>query len=102
MTELLVTRNSYETVPLELKGICNKYGGSLKPQLNGGLYYEINDIFACMYWTMAFTEFQHKVKECKWCSAPLLTDVRASFCKAPRQCKNKFNNSRRPTKKGAK
>ena len=102
MAELLIARKSNETVPPVLKDICNRVGQRLTPQLNGGMYYETSDIFASMFWTIAFTEYQYEVKECKWCSAPLLTDVRASFCKAPRQCKNKFNNSRRPTKKGAK
>ncbi len=99
MAELLVARTSYETVPRELKEICNRYGHNLKPQLNGGLYYEVSDIFASMFWTMAFTEYQHKVKECIWCGSPILGDIRASFCRPPRQCKNKFNNLRRPTKK---
>jgi len=99
MAELLLARTSYETVPRELKEICNRYGHNLKPQLNGGLHYEVTDIFASMFWTMAFTEYTHKVKECKWCKSPLLGDVRATFCSPPRQCKNKFNNPNRASKK---
>lgn len=102
MSKLLVDRQSFELIPTKMKELCNRVGRRLVPQINGGIYYETSDIFASMFWTMAFTEFQHQVKECRWCSAPLLTDVRASFCKAPRQCKNKFNNSKRPTKKGVK
>ena len=101
MAQLILARESYQTIPKEMRELCNRVGHRLKPQLNGGIYYDTFDIFASMFWTMAFTEFQHKVKQCKWCSAPLLTDIRASFCKAPRQCKNKFNNSRR-LKKGDK
>ena len=102
MAEILLARTSYETVPRELKEICNRYGHNLKPQLNGGLHYEVTDIFASMFWTMAFTEYTHKVKECKWCKSPLLGDVRASFCskqKTNRECKNKFNNPNRASKK---
>ena len=99
MSELLLDRKSYETVPPKLKEICNVYASRLLPQLNGGLYMETDSIFTTMYWTMAFTEYTYEVKECEWCEAPLLTDKRARFCKPPRQCKNKFNNLRRPTKK---
>ena len=102
MAQLLLSRKSFETIPTEMRELCNRVGSRLVPQINGGLYYETTDIFASMFWSMAFTEFQYEIKECRWCKAPLLGDVRATFCKAPRQCKNKFNNSKRPTKKGVK
>lgn len=102
MNELLLERKSYETIPPRLKKICNLYSMFLKPQLNGGMYMETSSIFATMFWTIAFTEYTYEVKECEYCSAPLLTDKRARFCKAPRQCKNRFNNARRPKKKESK
>lgn len=102
MSELLLERKSYETIPPRLKEICNLYSMFLKPQLNGGMYMETSSIFATMFWTIAFTEFTYKVKECDYCSAPILSDKRARFCKPPRQCKNRFNNARRPKKKESK
>ena len=102
MNGLLLERKSYETIPPRLKKICNLYSMFLKPQLNGGMYMETSSIFATMFWTIAFTEYTYEVKECEYCSAPLLTDKRARFCKAPRQCKNRFNNARRPKKKESK
>lgn len=102
MTEILLARTSYEVIPKRLKDICNVYAWRLKPLLNGGLYMETNSIFATMFWTMAFTEYTHKIKECKYCHSPILTDIRANFCLKPRQCKNHFNNAKRPTKKGVK
>ena len=102
MSELLLDRKSYETVPPKLKEICNTYAFHMKPQLNGGLYMETMSIFTTMYWTMAFTEYTYEVKECAYCQAPLLTDKRAKFCQAPRQCKNKFNNPNRKKKKESK
>ncbi len=102
MNEMILERKSYETVPPKLKDICNLYAMFLKPQLNGGLYMETSSIWATMYWGMAFTEYTHEVKECEYCQAPLLTDKRARFCKAPRQCKNRFNNAKRPKKKESK
>ena len=102
MTDMLIDRKSYETVPPRLKDLCNLYAFFLRPQLNGGLYMETSCIFATMFWTMAFTEYTYEVKNCEYCKAPLLSDKRARFCKPPRQCKNKFNNSKRPTKKGSK
>lgn len=102
MTELLLERKSYETIPPRLKEICNLYSMFLKPQLNGGMYMETSSIFATMFWTIAFTEYTYEVKECDYCSAPILSDKRARFCKPPRQCKNRFNNARRPKKKESK
>ena len=102
MSELLLERKSYETIPPRLKEICNLYSMFLKPQLNGGMYMETNSIFATMFWGMAFTEYTYEVKECAFCSAPLLTDKRAKFCKAPRKCKNNFNNPNRKKKKESK
>ena len=101
MTEMLLARTSYEVIPKRLKDICNLYSMFLKPQLNGGLHMETSSIFATMFWTMAFTEYTHKIKECKYCQSPILTDIRANFCLKPRQCKNNFNNAKR-TKKGTK
>ena len=101
MTEILLARTSYEVIPKRLKDICNLYSFYLKPQLNGGLYMTTTSIFASLFWTMAFTEYTHKIKECKYCQSPILTDIRANFCLKPRQCKNNFNNAKR-TKKGAK
>ena len=102
MNGLLLDRNSYETVPPRLKEICNIYSGRLRPRINGGLYMETSSIWTTMYWGMAFTEFTYEVKECEWCEAPLLADKRAKFCKAPRQCKNNFNNPNRKKKKESK
>ena len=102
MNGLLLDRNSYETVPPRLKEICNIHSFRLRPRINGGLYMETDSIFTTMYWGMAFTEYTYEVKECEWCEAPLLADKRAIFCKPPRQCKNRFNNSKRTTKKGSK
>jgi hypothetical protein len=102
MNELLLERKSYETIPPRLKEICNLYSMFLKPQINGGMYMETSSIFATMFWTIAFTEYTYEVKECAYCSAPLLTDKRAKFCKAPRQCKNNFNNPNRKKKKESK
>jgi hypothetical protein len=102
MNELLLERKSYETIPPRLKEICNLYSMFLKPQINGGMYMETSSIFATMFWTIAFTEYTYEVKECSYCSAPLLTDKRAKFCKAPRQCKNNFNNPNRKKKKESK
>jgi len=102
MNEMLLSRKSYETVPPKLKDICNLYSMFMRPQLNGGLYMETTSIFATMYWGMAFTEYTYEVKECAYCQAPLLTDKRAKFCKAPRQCKNNFNNPNRKKKKESK
>lgn len=100
MAQLLISRKSFETVPTEMRDLCNRVGSRLIPQINGGIYYETNDIFASMFWSMAFTEFQYEVKECRWCKAPLLTDVRATFCKQEnRQCKNKFHNPNRAKNK---
>lgn len=100
MNEMLFARKSYETIPPKLKDICNRY--SPIPRINGGLYMETSSIWTTMYWGMAFTEYQYKVKECAYCSAPLLTDKRARFCQQPRQCKNNFNNPRRAKKKESK
>ena len=94
---IILDRKSYETIPPKLRHICNL--SPPIPQINGGMYMETYSIWTMMYWGMAFTEFTYKVKECKYCSAPILSDQRARFCKPPRQCKNKFNNARRPTKK---
>ena len=102
MTDMLIDRKSYETIPPRLKEICNLYSMFLRPKLNGGMYMETHSIFTTMYWTIAFTEYTYEVKNCEYCKAPLLSDKRARFCKPPRQCKNKFNNSKRPTKKGSK
>jgi len=99
MAQLLISRESYQTVPTEMRDLCNRVGSRLVPQINGGIYYETKDIFASMFWSMAFTEFQYEIKQCRWCKAPLLTDVRATFCKRPRQCKNKFHNPNRSKKK---
>ena len=100
MNEMLLGRKSYETIPAKLKDICNRY--TPIPRINGGLYMETSSIWTTMYWGMAFTEYTYKVKECEWCEAPLLADKRAIFCKPPRQCKNKFNNSNRKKKKESK
>ena len=99
INDILLTRKSYETIPSKLKNICNTHSMFLIPKINSSLYMETSSIWTTIYWGMAFTEFQYEVKQCRWCEAPLLTDVRANFCKLPRQCKNKFNNSRRPKKK---
>ncbi|MDA8890064.1 hypothetical protein N9I34_00185 [Gammaproteobacteria bacterium] len=102
MNRLLLARKSYETVPPRLKEICNLYAMFLRPRLNGGMYMETDSIFATMFWGMAFTEYTYRVKQCEYCQAPLLTDMRARFCKPPRQCKNRFNNAKRPKKKESK
>ncbi len=100
MNEMLLGRKSYETIPPKLKEICNRY--TPIPRINGGLYMETSSIWTTMYWGMAFTEYTYEVKECAYCSAPLLIDKRAKFCKAPRQCKNNFHNPNRPKKKESK
>ena len=102
MSEMLIDRKSYETIPPKLKEICNIHAFRLKPQLNGGMFMETHSIFTTMYWSMAFTEYTYEVKQCEYCQAPLLTDKRAKFCKAPRQCKNNFHNPNRPKKKESK
>ena len=102
MNRLLLARKSYETIPPRLKEICNLYSMFLRPRLNGGMYMETDSIFATMFWTMAFTEYTYKVKQCEYCQAPILSDKRARFCKPPRKCKNRFNNARRPKKKESK
>lgn len=103
MTEILLGRESYEVIPKRLKDICNLYSMFLKPQLNGGLYMETTSIFATMFWTMAFTEYTHKIKECKHCGSPLLTDIRANFCsKSHRRCKFNYYNKINRSKKGDK
>jgi len=102
MSEMLLDRKSYVTIPPKLKEICNVHAFRLKPQLNGGMFMETDSIFTTMYWSMAFTEYTYEVKECAYCQAPLLTDKRAKFCKTPRQCKNNFNNPNRKKKKESK
>ena len=97
INRIILDRKSYETIPPKLKNICNI--SPPIPRINGGMYMETFSIWTMMYWGMAFTEFTYKVKECEYCSAPILSDQRARFCKPPRQCKNRFNNARRPTKK---
>ena len=100
MNEMLLGRKSYETIPPKLKEICNRY--TPIPRINGGMYMETSSIWTTMYWGMAFTEFTYVVKECEYCQAPILSDKRARFCKPPRQCKNRFNNAKRPKKKESK
>lgn len=55
-------------------------------------FFYTNDVMGSIWWSWFYSNIDYEVKECKWCSVPLLQDRRASFCSPPRQCKNNYHN----------
>lgn len=81
-SEIAVRLNQYHPLKIE---VDNKQRGTR---------FITEDILGSIWWSWFFSEIKHKVKECKWCKAPIFHRVDAKFCKPPeRQCKNKFNNA---------